>query len=196
MEDETVTPTVSVGPVGEVDREVDLDDIWTYYFHDPADTRDWSNESYRVLGSVSDIATFWRVQISLRPFLQAGMFFLFRDPVFPKWDHAMNIDGGCVSFKVVRTDIIPFLEGILIDVLRGDGLSPSDSDGDTINGVSISPKNGFVVVKIWMRDESCKTRRLRLPVGYKGEVLWRSNRESLHVDSTARVVRPPQNSRR
>lgn len=170
-----------------------LDDAWSYYFHDPAETRDWSEASYHRLGSVSTVNEFWRLQVTLRPYLQHGMFFMFREPIFPKWDHPLNVEGGCVSFKVVHTEIVTFLEDILIDVLRGDDLSTEavntveTFDTPPINGISISPKNGFVVVKIWMRDEGCKNKKLRLPQGYKGEVLWRSNRESLQVD--ARVVR-------
>lgn len=173
-----------------------LDDTWMYYFHDPAETNDWSDASYHQLGEVSDIEDFWRVQTVLRPYLQNGMFFIFRTSVFPKWDHALNIEGGCVSFKVIRTDIVQFLEGILMDVLGGDGLS-SEGDGAThINGISISPKNGFVVVKIWMRDERFKhTPHLRLPLGYKGDVLWRSNRESLQVDTNRVNHQPPPRCR-
>lgn len=173
-------------------------DTWSYYFHDPTETQDWTDASYHLMGHVHSVDEFWRMQMTLRPYLPDGMFFVFREDVFPKWDHPLNIGGGCVSFKVARTDIVPFLEGILIDVLRGDGLrttgvieAPAGGPETVINGISISPKNGFVVVKIWMRDEDCKHVPLRLPPGYKGDVLWRSNRESLKVD-TARIARPPR----
>lgn len=63
-------------------EETWLSDIWTWYFHDPGDSR-WTLDSYRRLCDISTIEEFWRLHEAHAPLLTRGMFFLMRECVFP-----------------------------------------------------------------------------------------------------------------
>ena len=160
-----------------------LQDVWTFYFHDPEDQR-WTLESYRRLGDAASVEDFWELQGAVAPHVRAGMFFAMREHVFPCWDDKHNIDGGCISIKV-PVDVAPAAWELLLKRAIGETLVVDDSSWASLNGISISPKRGFCIVKIWMADDRHATRaHVRLPEDYRGEVVFRSNRDNMQMDAS------------
>jgi translation initiation factor 4E len=128
-----------------------LNDNWILYFHDPF-LQDWSKGSYKELCKIDTIQSFWRVHKIINEKLTIGMFFLFREHIFPLWDDEYNKDGGCVSIKVLKEKSANFWESMSMKVL-GEKLLFEDNDfTESINGISISPKKNFCIVKIWVKE--------------------------------------------
>lgn len=161
--------------------DIMLQDTWTYRFHDPDDT-DWTLSSYVRLADVSSVADLWDVHTSVQKRLVDGMFFVMREHVFPCWDDPENINGGCISLKVLKTELHTFWEELLIGVL-GEVMLNHPGEGDAwsvINGISTSPKRFYCIVKIWLRDGRLVEREhFRLPSNYRGEVIYKSNSEMM-----------------
>jgi hypothetical protein len=169
-----------------------LQDAWTCYFHDPDDSN-WNNESYHRVCDVSTVEDFWEVNDGLAPFLSRGMFFLMREHVYPCWDDKLNITGGCLSMKVLKDELPAFWEYVATRML-GESLVLESAierhhDPDRwsiVNGVSVSPKRFFSIVKLWLRDELNVDREdFDLPPSYSGEVLFRSNSENIKNNNLA-----------
>lgn len=163
-----------------------LEDTWGAYAHGPLD-RDWRHCSYRILGApISDIAGFWLLWNSISDLVTRSMVFVMRDGVHPSWDDPANLDGSIASAIVPMADSpAAFLE--LVQMALGETLvvdRGTDDAGDSnqtsgrterseppesrgthmdLNGVSIGPKRGFCVIKVWMRTLETDTSRIRFP---------------------------------
>jgi hypothetical protein len=119
---------------------------WTLYFHDPADTI-WTPESYKQIGTFSKWDDIWGTMqaISSERFL-SGMYFLMRGSYLPLWEHRSNIHGGSYCIKVPEAAAFETFQrysaaGIL-DIV-------SSEPKNSIVGVTISPKKGFHILKLW-----------------------------------------------
>jgi hypothetical protein len=122
---------------------------WTLYFHSPEETK-WTLNTFISLGSMKTWSDFWTIIEALKPeSLSDGMFFMMRDPSPPLWESHQNIRGGCYSFRCQKKDAHDiYLNHIIVAML--DQLS--NHPQNRINGISISPKRGFNIVKIWNVD--------------------------------------------
>jgi hypothetical protein len=124
---------------------------WSLYFHDPEDTK-WTPESYLRIGTFSDFTGLWSTlkRIDSERFL-AGMFFLMRDPFPPLWEHRSNIHGGSYCVKIPEAYALEtFQRYAAAAILK----LASREDKNEIIGVSISPKKGFHILKLW--NLTCK----------------------------------------
>jgi Eukaryotic initiation factor 4E len=175
------------------DAEHILHDTWTLYFHEPSET-DWTMSSYVRLEEISSIESFWQVHEGVRRYLSKGMFFLMREHVFPCWDDPGNIQGGCISIKVLKEDIEAFWEEAVVRML-GERFVKDDG-GDTalmtadkavwslVNGISTSPKRYFCICKVWLKEGLLTEKQFfRLPATYHGEPLYRSNAENIRQNN-------------
>lgn len=136
---------------GTNDDPAFLDDLWCLYFHDP-DDRDWTFGSYKRICTISTAEEFWGVHNSIRSHLDRGMFFIMREHVFPCWDDAMNIEGGCISFMSMKTNLQHEWEDMCAKMLT-ERLTKEDVPSEIVNGLSISPKNDFCIIKIWLAND-------------------------------------------
>ena len=119
---------------------------WTLYFHDPEDTT-WTPDSFKVIGSFQNFPDLWATLKRIgEAKLLAGMFFMMRDPYPPLWENRANIRGGSYCIKVPeRTASETFVRYVAAGILNLIQTNPSNQ----IAGVSISPKKGFHILKIW-----------------------------------------------
>lgn len=160
---DSATAATATDPADAVADADDLESSWTLYFHDP-DDRDWNFDSYTRVCTIFRASEFWGVhhRLAENNALGKGMWFIMRDDVFPCWDDKANIDGGCVSFMVGKADVSrvwqEFCETMLCECMRADG----GEDYLEINGLSVSPKNDFCIIKVWLRSDSLSsTDKLR-----------------------------------
>jgi len=78
-----------------------------------------------------------------------GMFFLMRDPAPPLWESHHHIRGGCYSFRCPKKEAPDvYLTYIIAAMLNG----VTHDTNNKINGISISPKRGFNIIKLWNSD--------------------------------------------
>jgi len=77
------------------------------------------------------------------------MFFCMKTGIDPMWEDAKNRDGGCFSYRVANTDVSIAWRKLLA-TMCANSLTTSPKYELHINGITISPKKRFSVIKIWM----------------------------------------------
>lgn len=122
---------------------------WSLYFH-AHDNPKWNLPSFTPVGTVKTWREFWSLIEGLRTDAIAdGMFFFMRDPIPPLWENHQNIRGGSYSIRVQRKDAgetyVTYAIATMVGCLTKDA-------ANTINGISISPKKGFNILKMWNTD--------------------------------------------
>ena len=124
---------------------------WTLYFHS-IDENKWDINSFHVIRTFKtwhDLhATLKKVVIST---IGDGMFFLMRDPIPPLWENSKNIRGGNYSFRAQRADAGETFVNVAIACMLDRIMVSAEN---RIHGISISPKKGFNIVKIWNADST------------------------------------------
>lgn len=80
--------------------------------------------------------------------MHMGMFFLMRGDIMPTWEDPHNRKGGCWSYKVPMSEMGKVWKA-LSTRLVGERLSDVPL---LLNGISMSPKRGFCIVKVWNHD--------------------------------------------
>jgi len=129
-----------------------LQSSWNLYFHDPFNNN-WDKKSFYNICSINTINDFWDTFNSLKKFMCNGMFFIMRNNIIPLWEENDNKEGGYISYKIQNSSFIEEIEKILIMLLSEKTLkSQYVNDYNLINGMSISPKKNFSIVRIWLRN--------------------------------------------
>ena len=155
-------------------------DIFTLYFHDPND-ENWSLTSYKRLHDISTVQDFWKTFRVIKDKLKQGIFFVMRESSFPCWDDPSNINGGVLSIKVLKENVVAYLEELYIRFLGETLLVPELQDNwEVINGISTSPKRYFCIIKIWLKTNDYNDKKFfRLPEKYYGDIIYRENIENI-----------------
>ena len=74
--------------------------ILSIYFHDPYDMN-WDANSYKFITTISSVEDFVNIYKAFEDLWLRGMFFIMREHIMPRWEDEHNINGGCLSFKVI-----------------------------------------------------------------------------------------------
>ena len=113
--------------------------LWNHGLYD----KSWANDSYREIYSIINL---FDVKIILDNLsvdnLKNGMFFFMKTGIFPTWEDHHNRDGFNISYKVPLNHLEKSWNTLLLKVLT--------DDDDNINGISISPKKEFNIIKLWV----------------------------------------------
>ena len=128
-----------------------LSDKWTLWAHLPHDTN-WNIDSYH------DILTFDSIEEGIalcetlpEKLVKNCMLFLMRNDIKPTWEDPENIKGGSFSFKVGNKAVHDIWNKLFYTTI-GRTLSKDKAFVDTVNGITISPKKNFCIVKIWTNN--------------------------------------------
>lgn len=173
---------------GSDDQRLDCDDLWSFYFHDPND-KNWLHESYRLVAQISSANELNGIHESLKDVVHNGMFFIMREHVFPAWDDPCNISGGCLCIKIQKATVDNFWHGVCAS-LMGETILKEEfrGTGCIVNGASISPKNFFCIIKIWLSTGDLAVHGadcLDLPA-FEGQAIYKPNdQESQRFASAA-----------
>ena len=131
----------------------DLSCGWTLWCHLPHDT-DWSLKSYIKLDNFNTVEHAVSVTEMLPPKLVMNcMLFLMREGITPIWEDVRNRNGGCFSYKVINKDVQDCWRQLTY-ALVGNSISSNQTLLPAVNGITISPKKNFCIVKIWLAN--CK----------------------------------------
>jgi hypothetical protein len=121
---------------------------WTFYFHSSEETK-WTLNTFINLGSMKTWQQFWSIiELLKTESFSDGMFFLMRDPSPPLWESHHHIRGGCYSIRSSRKDATDVYLTYSIAAM----LNVASSPDNRINGISISPKRGHNIIKVWNTD--------------------------------------------
>ena len=133
-----------------------LQNKWILWNHGLND-KSWSNDSYKnifVYQNLYDLKIYFDNLDLLQ--LQNSMYFIMRDGIFPTWEDKNNKNGCCASFKVSSSDILNTWKLLLQNILC-ENIHKNIKKYDNINGISISPKKEFNIIKIWFK---CKIKNI------------------------------------
>ena len=159
-----------------------LNDIWSIFFHS-SDDEDWTLSSYVRLSDVSTVEDFWTSIDHLKDKIPDNMLFMMREGIDPCWDDPQNMYGGCISMKIPKADTIRTWEHISMRVI-GETMLNERQGWESINGISISPKKYFSILKVWLKDSTYdKPNDFAIPAWYNGEVLWRSHMDCIRANT-------------
>ena len=77
------------------------------------------------------------------------MLFVMREGITPMWEDPKNRSGGCFSYKIVNKQVYEVWT-TLFYLLCGESLCVDPKLNKHINGITISPKKNFCIIKIWL----------------------------------------------
>lgn len=127
-----------------------LNDKWVLYHHLPSN-KDWTIKGYDVI--VSEIDTVEKI-VEINETIQEdsikySMWFLMRKGISPLWEDPKNVGGGNFSFKVVNKNVYEVWKQ-MVYLVCGGSLFTENKYHTCMNGITISPKKNFCILKIWM----------------------------------------------
>lgn len=131
-----------------------LNNTWVIWYHDQKN--DWSINGFKKLYEIKTIEDFWDIYQKLNNYvILKGMFFLMKKDIEPRWETKENINGGCWSYKINKNE--SFISWLYLSIcLCGEQLIKNNNIGNEnknlVNGISISPKKNFCIIKIWNND--------------------------------------------
>ena len=126
-----------------------LHDEWTMWAHLPHDT-DWTVKSYKKILTFNSVeATIALCETIPEKMVNNCMLFLMRKGIVPMWEDTKNKNGGCFSYKVSNKCVANVWK-TLSYILVGESLTDDKKLKALINGITISPKKNFCIIKIWL----------------------------------------------
>ena len=126
-----------------------LKNKWVLWYHS-LKNKSWDNNSYVKVIEIKSLLDYQLLKDVMRiNHLQNGMFFLMKGDIFPTWEDPKNRMGGCISFKYDNNILNEWLKILLLCITEN--LYEYNKE---INGLSISPKKEFNILKIWIKDDS------------------------------------------
>jgi len=143
-------PTISETITTET-TENKLYDKWTLWGHLPHDTN-WTFESYiRILTFNTAEEIIMLLETLPNEVITNCMLFIMRDGIKPMWEDPKNVKGGCFSYKINNKNVVSIWKNLSYSLV-GESLTDQVNARSTINGITISPKKNFCIVKIWFSN--------------------------------------------
>lgn len=123
---------------------------WNLFYHLQTDTS-WTQDSYKVImKGIDSVESINSINEAIPEYLIYNcMFFCMKNGIGPTWEDVKNRDGGCFSYRVANNDVSNAWKNLLA-VMCGNSLCSSAKYESHINGITVSPKKRFSVIKIWM----------------------------------------------
>ena len=147
MDTETISPSTTTTL-----EEHPLLGKWDLYYHLPQN-KNWDLSSYKII--MEDIDTAEKlvgiVEGLTDNVMKFCMLFVMRKGISPMWEDPKNRNGGFFSYKVANK-YVPEVWKTLFYSLCGESLSKNPKYSRFINGITVSPKKSFCIVKIWLTD--------------------------------------------
>lgn len=128
-----------------------LDNNWSFYLH-LHDNNDWSIDSYIKILEFDNVehAILLNDEINY-DLIKKSMIFVMKGNVKPMWEDEHNRNGGCFSFKIANKDVEKVWKETYYRLI-GQSLTSEHSHYEKINGITLSPKKKFCILKVWMKD--------------------------------------------
>ena len=125
---------------------------WNLYYHLPHD-KNWDLSSYKlIMDNIDNAEKVIAITESIpEQIIKYCMLFVMRDGITPLWEDPKNRTGGCFSFKVINKQVNAVWKSLFY-AMCGETLCVDPRYNSLINGITISPKKNFCIIKIWLRD--------------------------------------------
>jgi hypothetical protein len=131
-----------------------LDDKWNLYYHLPHD-KNWELSSYTIImGGIDTAEQVILLNTSVgENIVKNCMLFVMRQGITPMWEDPKNRTGGCFSYKVINKCVYEVWRDLFL-LLCGESLCVDPANNKHVNGITISPKKNFCIIKIWLDTAS------------------------------------------
>ena len=145
--------------IGEnfINPNTNLPNKWNLWYHREKDN--WKISGYRNIYEITTVADFWKLHNNWTQLkgINSKHYFLMKDDIEPIWEHPINKNGGCWSFKVGE-ELSEMLWTELAVYLVCDKILTIP---DNAVGLSIClRKNSSTIIKIWNRDSKYNSLNL------------------------------------
>ena len=128
-----------------------LNNYWTLWIHLPHDTN-WNIDSYKKICSFryleQAIALINQIQENL---VVNCMLFIMREDIKPIWEDEKNKNGSCISYKINNRLVYNIWRQMSIFMVS-ETLLENVEHQSAINGITVSPKKNFCIVKLWFNN--------------------------------------------
>ena len=131
-------------------QQHELLDKWDLYYHLPHD-KNWDISGYTIIMKSIDTA---EKVILLNEHINENvvnncMLFVMRTGITPMWEDPKNRNGGCFSYKISNKYVHELWKNLFY-LLCGETICVDKKHNKHINGITISPKKNFCIIKIWL----------------------------------------------
>lgn len=135
------------------EKQFKLNNSWDTYVHFQ-DEPNWDYSSYLLVDKSSSLNEIIYILNEIDSFiLEKILFFIMKDNIKPLWEDIQNSNGGCFSFKVFNKNFEETWKKVVYSLI-GNTLTIDEKNNSIINGLSLSPKKNFFILKIW--TNSCE----------------------------------------
>ena len=83
--------------------------------------------------------------------LKNCMLFMMKEGIKPIWEDLENRDGGCFSYRIANKYIKDIWDELSYKLV-GRTCTKNDKLLNDINGITVSPKKNFCILKIWLKS--------------------------------------------
>ena len=133
----------------------EINTSWCLWYHSLKNS-DWSKESYTNMFTIVNLLDYHIINDLIQlNHLQNGMFFLMRENIYPIWEDPDNINGTFISFKIPGDSLKENIMNIILECIS-ENIFLNKEDYNELNGISISPKKEFNILKFWFRNKQTK----------------------------------------
>jgi hypothetical protein len=141
-----------------------LIDKWDLYYHLPYD-KSWDISSYKkIMENIDSVEKLIAINESLPELIvKHCMLFVMKAGITPMWEDPKNRNGGCFSFKVINKQVYGVWKSLFYAVC-GETLCVDKKYNSVINGITISPKKNFCIIKIWLENCSIQDSKIIIDI--------------------------------
>ena len=112
-----------------------------------------NNSSYKMIYELNNLFDLYLILDKIQSnHLQNSMFFIMRNDIFPTWESVDNREGCCISFKVPGSQLKNNWDLVLKETITENIFIDSEKHLE-LNGLSISPKREFNIIKLWFKND-------------------------------------------
>jgi hypothetical protein len=141
-----------------------LNDKWNMYYHLPTN-KNWDLASYTILmDNISSVEDVIELNNKINDYVVRNcMLFVMRAGITPMWEDPKNRNGGCFSYKVGNKNV-PEVWKNLFYYLCGESICDKSEHCTHVNGITISPKKNFCIIKIWLSNTNLQDPGCIVPI--------------------------------
>ena len=128
-----------------------LNNSWTMWIHYPYDNN-WGINSYKKITNFSTLEdAIVLIENINKELIEKSMMFFMKENIKPLWEDSNNINGGFISYKLNIDNVYTYFKKLVYDIICNNIINDNEICKN-INGISISPKKHFCIIKIWLAD--------------------------------------------
>lgn len=128
-----------------------LNNKWDLLYHLP-NNNNWELESYvPIINNIQSADSILLLNEKISEVIVTNcMLFVMKEGITPLWEDPQNRKGGCFSYKILNKHVYDVWKQLFF-LICGETLFSDEEYNKNVNGISISPKKNFCIIKVWMK---------------------------------------------